>query len=73
MDAESKQLVIEALEFAIRNEADDKLSELSNYQPPESIRWLMAEAAVNVLEAWERGLVVGKESAEMVAAKESGA
>jgi len=73
MDARSKNLVIEALEFAIRNEADDTLSELADYQPPESVRWLMAEAAANILEAWERGLVVGKESAEMVAAKESGA
>jgi hypothetical protein len=67
MDEESKKLVIDALEFAIRHESEDLLSELAEYQPPESVRWLMAEAAANVLDAFERGQVVGKESSEILA------
>lgn len=64
MDAENKKLLVDALEYALRVESEDLLSELAVYQPPSSVRWLMAEAAANVLEAFERGLVVGKEASE---------
>lgn len=64
MDQGTRNELRDAIEYAIKIESGDLRSTLADFDPPRAIRWAMADAAVAVLEAFERGIVVGKETAD---------